>query len=45
VFIAEQVVQSASVYMQGMRSKADYGLLDFQALLRVLDRTGVKYRH
>jgi ribulose-5-phosphate 4-epimerase/fuculose-1-phosphate aldolase len=45
VFIAENVVRSASVYMQGMRKKADYGLLDFQALLRVLDRSGAKYRH
>jgi ribulose-5-phosphate 4-epimerase/fuculose-1-phosphate aldolase len=45
VFIAERVVQSASVYMRNIRSKADYGLLDFQALLRVLDRNGIKYRH
>jgi hypothetical protein len=31
--------------MQNMRKKEDYGLLDFQALLRVLDRTGIKYGH
>jgi ribulose-5-phosphate 4-epimerase/fuculose-1-phosphate aldolase len=45
VSIAEHVVQSAVAYMQNMRKKEDYGLLDFQALLRVLDRTGIKYGH
>jgi ribulose-5-phosphate 4-epimerase/fuculose-1-phosphate aldolase len=45
VYIAEHVVQSAVAYMQNMRKKEDYGLLDFQALLRVLDRTGIKYGH
>jgi ribulose-5-phosphate 4-epimerase/fuculose-1-phosphate aldolase len=44
VIIAERVVQSAAVYMQSMRSREDYGMLDFQALLRRLDRNGAQYR-
>jgi ribulose-5-phosphate 4-epimerase/fuculose-1-phosphate aldolase len=44
VMIAENVVQSAAVYMQSMRRQENYGILDFQALLRKLDRDGAQYR-
>jgi ribulose-5-phosphate 4-epimerase/fuculose-1-phosphate aldolase len=44
VMIAENVVQSAAAYMQSMRRQENYGILDFQALLRKLDRDGAQYR-
>ncbi len=44
VVIAEHIVQRSAVRMKQMRNSDDYGLLDWQALLRVIDRSGADYR-
>jgi hypothetical protein len=45
VMIADQIVKRAAVRMKELRLSDEYGLLDWQALLRLLDRSGVEYRH
>jgi ribulose-5-phosphate 4-epimerase/fuculose-1-phosphate aldolase len=44
VVIAEHIVKRAASRMRQMRSSDDFGLLDWQALLRVIDRNGADYR-
>lgn len=44
VMIADHIVQRSAVRMKQMRSSDDFGLLDWQALLRVIDRSGADYR-
>ena len=45
VMIADHIVQKAAARMKQLRSTDDFGLLDWQALLRLLERNGVEYRH
>ena len=44
LMIAEHIVQKSAVRMKQMRASDDFGQLDWQALLRVIDRSGDDYR-
>ena len=44
VMIAEDVVQGFAKYMKTARQKPNYGLHDWNALLRVIDKRGSDYR-
>lgn len=44
VVIADHIVQHAAARMKKMRSSDDFGLLDWEALLRVINRSGEDYR-
>ena len=44
VMIAEDVVRKAAVRMKKLRATEDYGLMEFQGLVRTVDRKGAEYR-
>ncbi len=44
VMIEDYVVQKAAARMQKLRTTPEYGLLEFQGLVRTVDRKGAKYR-
>lgn len=45
VEIAPAIVAQAASWMQRRRAEADYGLKEWQGLLRSIDRMGADYRH
>jgi ribulose-5-phosphate 4-epimerase/fuculose-1-phosphate aldolase len=45
VLIEEYVVRKAAERMQKQRANPDYGLMEWQGLVRTLDRKGAEYRH
>ena len=44
VMIADDVVQKAAARMKKLRGSPEYGLLEFQGLVRAVDRKGADYR-
>jgi len=42
--IADEVIAGVAAYMKSARAKPDYGLHEWQALLRVIDNKGTDYR-
>jgi ribulose-5-phosphate 4-epimerase/fuculose-1-phosphate aldolase len=45
VRIADQVVRKAAEHMKRYRASPEYGLMEWQALLRTIERQGIDYRH
>ena len=44
VQIAADAVDGVAAYMKGARAKPDFGLHEWNALLRVIDKKGTDYR-
>jgi len=42
--IADDVIAGVAAYMKSARAKPDYGLHEWNALLRVIDNKGTDYR-
>ena len=45
VEIAPHIIQKAAERMRRLRDKPEFGLMEWQGLVRTVDRKGADYRH